>query len=75
MRRMNVATVVIVTLTLARSMGALAQTQAPPPAAEEPPPASMPLPGLVATTNRVSAEVVERRVGELLARMFEEERS
>jgi hypothetical protein len=60
MSRMNVATVVTVTLILGQSMSARAQAPAPPPGAEKPaPPASMPLPDLVSSTNRVSAEVVQ----------------
>lgn len=60
MRRIDVATIVTVTLMLGPSMSARAQAPAPPPEAEKPAPqATMPLPGLVSTTNRVSAEVVE----------------
>lgn len=60
MSRMDVAAVVTVTLMLAQSMSAMAQEQAPPPEAEKPaPPATMTLPGLVATTNRVTCEVVQ----------------
>ena len=60
MSRMDVATVVTVTLMLGQAMSARAQEPAPPPEAEKPaPPATMPLPGLVSSTNRVSAEVVQ----------------
>ena len=60
MIRMDVATVVMVTLMLGEAMSARAQVPSPPPEAGQPaPPASMPLPGLVSTTNRVTAEVVE----------------
>lgn len=60
MRRIDVATVVTVTLILGQSMSARAQTPTPPPEAEKPAPqASMPLPGLVASTNRVTCEVVQ----------------
>ena len=60
MSRMDVATVVTVTLMLAQSMGAMSLAQAPTPVAENPaPPATMPLPGLVASTNRVTCEVVQ----------------
>lgn len=60
MRRMNVATVVTVTLMLGVSMSARAQAPAPPPEGDKPaPPATMPLPGLVSSTQRVNAEVVQ----------------
>ena len=60
MSRMDVATVVTVILMLGPSMSARAQAPAPPPEAEKPaPPATMPLPGLVSSTNRVTAEVVQ----------------
>ena len=60
MSRIDVATVVTVTLMLGQAMSARAQEPAPPPEAEKPaPPATMPLPGLVSSTNRVSAEVVQ----------------
>jgi hypothetical protein len=60
MSRMDVATVVTVTLMLGQAMSARAQEPAPPPEAGKPaPPATMPLPGLVSSTNRVSAEVVQ----------------
>jgi hypothetical protein len=60
MSRMDVATVVTVTLMLGQAMSARAQEPAPPPEAEKPaPPATLPLPGLVSSTSRVSAEVVQ----------------
>jgi|KBSSwiStaDraftv2_1062776.scaffolds.fasta_scaffold267816_3 hypothetical protein len=60
MSRMGVATVVTVTLMLGQAMSARAQDPAPPPEAGKPaPPATMPLPGLVASTSQVSAEVVQ----------------
>ena len=70
MSRMDVATLVTVTLMLGSSMSAKAQAPAPPPEAEKPAPqATMPLPGLVATTNRVSAEVVEVEGNYLLVKL------
>lgn len=70
MSRMNVAAVVTVTLILGQSMSARAQTPAPPAeAGKTAPQASMPLPGLVASTKRVSAEVVQVEGNYLLVKL------
>ncbi|HYV17448.1 MAG TPA: hypothetical protein VFC25_00280 [Verrucomicrobiae bacterium] len=60
----NLVNLVAVVLLLGPSVSAMAQEPAPPPAAppeaeKSTPPATMPMPGLVSTTNRVSAEVVQ----------------
>jgi hypothetical protein len=64
MNRKDVVNFVAVVLMLGLPMSAMAQAPAPPPAAppeaEKPaPPATLPLPALAATTNRVSCEVVQ----------------
>ena len=70
MSRIDVATVLTATLMLGQSMSARAQAQAPPPEAEKPaPPATMPLPDLVASTNRVTCEVVEVEGNYLLVKL------
>ena len=69
MSRMDVATVVTVTLMLGLSMNAGAQTPAPPEAEKPAPPATMTLPGLVATTSRVTAEVVQVEGNYLLVKL------
>jgi len=60
MNRQDVVNLVAVALMLGLSSSAIAQAPAPPPEVEKSaPPATLPLPALVATTNRVSCEVVQ----------------